>query len=211
MANLTLNWIREEKMNQKSKLLSILSFIVIAAFLFGCAGMKAKPTEKNFKAPVITLDTMEVVHAFGYWYFSKKVAPTKGKPDNVGAPLDLAFTFNIENPNDFPILLEEFKFGVAFEDFDVNTVKSTAAQWIPPGKTNQITVHAHFDVRQTLLSLLVTGGFKLKEKNTNAWAQLEAWWTGIPAYDIPVYVNGGAAIVRADGLSKVVTFNAAFP
>ena len=198
-------------MNQKSRLLSILSFIVIAVFLFGCVDMQAKPTAKNFKAPAITLDAMEVAHAFGYWYFSKKVEPTKGKPDNVGAPLDLAFTFNIENPNDFPILLEEIKFGVAFEEFDVNTVKSAATQWIPAGKTNQITVHAHFDVRQTLLSLLVTGGFKLKEKNTNAWAQLEAWWTGIPEYSVPVNVTGGAAIIKADGLSKVVTFSAMFP
>lgn len=198
-------------MNQKSKLLSILSLIVIAVFLFGCVGMPTKPSEKNFKAPAITLDFMEVAHAFGYWYFSKKVAPTKGKPDNVGAPLDLAFTFNIENPNDYPVLLESFKFTVAFEEFDLNTVSSSAAQWIPAGKTNQITVHAHFDVRQTLLSLLVTGGFKLKEKGTNAWAQLEAWWTGIPAYAVPIHVKGGSAIIKADGLSKVVAFNATFP
>jgi len=193
-------------MTGKSKLLSIVCFIVIAAFLFGCAGAPAKPTEKSFKAPVITLESMEVAHAFGYWYFSKKVEPTKGKPDNVGAPLDLAFTFNVENPNGFPVLLENFKFGVAFEDFDVNTVSSTATQWIPGGKTNQIKVHAHFDVRQTLLSLLVTGGFKLKEKNSNAWAQLEAWWTGIPEYSVPVHAKEGSAIFKADGLSKVVSF-----
>lgn len=198
-------------MNQKSKLLSVLSVIVVVAFLFGCAAMEAKPTAKSFKEPVITLDAMEVAHAFGYWYFSKKVAPTKGTPDNVGAPLDLAFTFNIENPNDFPILLEQFKFSVAFENFDVNTVSSTATQWIPAGKTNQITVHAHFDVRQTLLSLLVTGGFKLKEKNSNAWAQLEAWWTGIPEYSIPINVKGGSAIIQAGDMSKVVSFNASFP
>jgi len=198
-------------MNQKSRLLSILSFIVITVFLFGCVGMQAKPTAKNFKAPVITLEFVETAHAFGYWYYSKKVATTKGTPGNVGAPLDLAFTFNIENPNDFPILLEEFKFEVSFEEFVVNTVKSTATQWIPAGKTNQITVHAHFDVRQTLLSLLVTGGFKLKEKGTNAWAQLETWWTGIPDYTIPIHVNGGSAIIKADGLGKVVTFSASFP
>jgi hypothetical protein len=173
--------------------------------------MQSKPTEKNFKAPVVTLDHMEVAHAFGYWYFSKKVAPTKGKPDNVGAPLDLAFTFNVENPNDFAVLLEDFRFGVAFEEFEVNTVVSAAAQWIPAGKTNQIKVHAHFDVRQTLLSLLVTGGFKLKEKNSNAWAQLEAWWTGIPEYTVPISVKGGSAIFKADGLSKVASFDAVFP
>ncbi len=198
-------------MNQKSKLLSILSFIVIATFLFGCAGMAAKPTAKNFKAPIVTLDSMEVAHAFGYWYFSKKVKPTKGKPDNVGAPLNLAFTFNIENPNDFPVMMENFQFDVAFEDFVLNTVSTTATQWIPAGKTNQVKVHAHFDVRQSLLSLLVTGGFKLKEKNTNVWAQLEAWWTGIPEYSVPVHVQAGSAIIKADSLVKVVSFNATFP
>ncbi len=198
-------------MNKTSKVLSIISFIVITALLFGCAGMMAKPTEKNFKDPVITMDSVEVAHAFGYWYFSKKVKPTKGKPDNVGAPLDLAFTFNVENPNDYAVLLEDIKFTVAFEDFDLNTVNSTATQWIPAGKTNQVKIHAHFDVRQSLLSLLVTGGFKLKEKKTNVWAQLEAWWTGIPEYTVPIHVKGGAAIFKADSLVKVATFKASFP
>ena len=76
-------------MNEKSKLLTILSFVVIAAWLFGCAGMMAKPTEKNFKAPVVTLDSMEVAHAFGFWYYAKSVQPTKGTADNVGAPLKI--------------------------------------------------------------------------------------------------------------------------
>jgi LEA14-like dessication related protein len=129
----------------------------------------------------------------------------------VGAPLDLAFTFNVENPNDYAVLLEDIKFTVAFEDFDLNTVNSTATQWIPAGKTNQVKIHAHFDVRQSLLSLLVTGGFKLKEKKTNVWAQLEAWWTGIPEYTVPIHVKGGAAIFKADSLVKVATFKASFP
>ena len=198
-------------MNKTSKILSILSFIVIAALLFGCAGMIVKPTGKNFKAPVVTLDSMEVAHAFGYWYFSNKVKPTKGKPDNVGAPLDLAFIFNVENPNAYPVKMENLKFTIAFDGFVLNTVASTDIMWIPAGKTNQVRVHAHFDVRQSLLSLLVTGGFKLKEKGTNAWAQLEEWWTGIPEYSVPINVNAGSAVFKADGLTKVVSFNASFP
>lgn len=198
-------------MNKTSRLLSILCFIVIATLLFGCAGMMVKPTEKNFKAPVVTLDSMEVAHAFGYWYFSNKVNPTKGKPDNVGAPLDLAFIFNVENPNAYPVRMENLKFTIAFDGFDLNTVESTDIMWIPAGKTNQVRVHAHFDVRQSLLSLLVTGGFKLKEKGTNAWGQLEKWWTEIPKYSVPINVNAGSAVFKADGLTKVVSFNATFP
>lgn len=198
-------------MQRKSIIFACLSLILSVTLLIGCAGMTTKPTEQNFQAPVITLDSMEVAHAFGYWYFSKKVAPTKGNPDNVGAPLELKFLFNIENPNKFPIKLEDFKFTIAFEEFDLNTVNSSAAQWIPPGKTNQIMVPAHFDVRQSLLSLLVTGGFQLKAKGTNAWAQLEAWWTGIPQYTVPVHVKGGSAVFKADSVVKVATFNATFP
>jgi len=198
-------------MHRKSYLLLFLSLVMIVALLSGCAGMQAKPSEANFQAPVVSLEEMEVAHAFGYWYFSKGVKPTKGNPDNVGAPLDLAFTFNVENPNKFPVLLEDLKFSVAFEDFVLNTVGTTAAQWIPPGMTNQVKVHAHFDVRQSLLSLLVTGGFKLKDKGTNAWAQLEAWWIGIPNYEVPVSVQDGAAVFSAGGLTKVQMFVGQFP
>lgn len=190
-----------------------LIVVVIAAFLSGCAGagMTAKPTAQNFKPPVVTPAGMEVAHSFGYWYFSNKVEPTKGKPDNVGAPLDLAFTFNVQNPNSYAIQLEELKFTVAFEGFDLNTVSTDASQWIPAGMTNQVRVHAHFDVRQSLLSLLVTGGFQLKEMDTNAWAALEKWWTGIPNYEVPIQVKGGAAITKAGNLTKVASFSAAFP
>jgi len=198
-------------MHRKLIILKCLSVVSIVVLLGGCAGMMAKPTQKNFKAPVVTLDSMEVVHAFGYWYFSKKVQTTKGKPDNVGAPLELAFIFNIENPNDYPVKMENLKFTIAIEEFDLNTVSSTETMWIPAGKTNQIRVYAHFDVRQSLLSLLVTGGFKLKEKGTNAWAQLEKWWTEIPEYAVPIHVKGGAAIFKADGLTQVASFEATFP
>jgi len=196
----------------RKKILYIgLCMLLVGAATSGCALMKTKATEQNFKAPVVTLDSMEVAHAFGYWYFAKSVKPTKGNPDDVGAPLDLAFTFNIQNPNDYAVHMEDLKFTVAFEDFDLNTVGSNAAQWIPAGQTNQIQVHAHFDVRQSLLSLLVTGGFKLKEKDTNAWAALEKWWTGIPKYEVPVHVKEGAATFSADGVVKVSSFQATFP
>ena len=199
-------------MHRRTFVLTCLSVVVIAAMLSGCAGTMVTPTQQNFKAPVVTLDSMEVAHAFGYWYFSKKVKPTKGKPDNVGAPLDLAFIFNIENPNQYAVKMENLKFTVAFEEFDLNTVASTDTMWIPAGKTNQVRVHAHFDVRQSLLSLLVTGGFQLKAKGTNAWDQLEAWWAGIPEYAVPVHVKAGSAVFKADGgLTQVVTFEATFP
>lgn len=195
-------------MHKRLSIIVCFCLILLAhPLLVGAAG----PTKENFKTPVVTLDSVEVAHAFGYWYFSNKVEPTKGSPDNVGAPLDLAFFFNIENPNAYPVKMEDLKFTVAFEEFDLNTVSSRATQWIPAGKTNQIEVHAHFDVRQSLLSLLVTGGFKLKQQGTNAWDKLEKWWTGIPEYSIPIHVKGGAAIFKAGDLANVATFSDTFP
>ena len=211
-------------MHNRSIILKWLSVVAIIALIGGCATIP-KPTEKNFEVPVVTLDSVEVAHAFGYWYFSNKVQPTKGKLDNVGAPLELAFIFNIKNPNPYLVKMENLKFTIAFEEFDLNTVESTETMWIPPGESkqsifsgwkptgmfNQLRVDAHFDVRQSLLSLMVTGGFKLKEKGIDAFSQLEKWWTEIPEYSVPIHVKGGSAVFQADGLSKVATFEATFP
>ena len=211
-------------MHKRSIILKCLSVVAIVALFGGCATVP-KPTQKNFEVPVVTLDSMEVAHAFGYWYFSNKVKPTKGKPDNVGAPLELAFIFNIENPNAYPVKLENLKFSIAFEEFDLNMVESTETMWIPSGKSrkcifskwkptgmsNQIRVLAMFDTRQTLLTLLLPGAMKLSEKKISPWQALEKWWNGAPDFSFPVYVKEGAAIFKADGLTKVITFKATFP
>ena len=198
-------------MRKKSIILICFSFIVIAAFLTGCAGMAAKPTEKSFQAPVVTLSHVEVQTYWGWWYYSNKVKPTKGTAGNYGAPLNLAFIFEIQNPNKFPVMLEKLQFTVGFEEFDLNTVISTEAMWIPAGMTNEIRLHSLSDARQALLSLLVTGGFKLKEKGLSPWEALEKWWTGVPEFSFPVHINQGSAIFKADGLMKSIAFNATFP
>jgi hypothetical protein len=199
---------------RKKAILTVVSVIAVAVFMSGCAMMP--PSEGNFKDPVITLEYAEVAHYWGWWYFSNKVKPTMGDAGNYGAPLDLAFTFNVENPNAYPVKLEDIKFTIAFEEFDLNTVQSNAAQWIPPGKTNQIRVHAMFDGRQSLLSLLVVGGFKLKEKTGASGAgaalkQLGAWWKAIPEYGFPIYVKEGAAVMKAGDVLRVIPFEATFP
>ena len=140
-----------------------LSVLLAAAFLAGCAGMAAKPTEDNFKAPTVTLNRVEIPYYWGYWYYSNKVEPTKGTAGNYGAPMGLAFIFEIENPNDYPVLMESLKFSIAFEEFVLNTVGADEPMWIPAGKTNQLRVNAIMDARTAVLSLLVTGGFQLKE------------------------------------------------
>ena len=68
-----------------------------------------------------------------------------------------------------------------------------------------------FDTRQTLLTLLLPGAMKLKEKELSPWAVLEKWWTGAPDFSFPVSATGGAAVFKAGGVTKVVPFEATFP
>jgi hypothetical protein len=159
---------------------------------------------------------VEVAHYWGWYYFSNKIEPTKGAAGNYGAPLDVAFILDIQNPNPYPVMMEYLKFTVAFEEFDLNTVFSVEPQWIPANKTNQLRVHAMFDGRQSLLSLLVTGGFKLQEKGMGTGAgaalkQLGIWWEGIPEFNFPIHVKEGSAVFNAGDVMAVTTFSGTFP
>ena len=98
MAHLTLKRSKGgSDMHRKSIVLIFLSVFVLAVLMSGCAGM-SKPTESNFKTPVVTLEYVDVAHYFGWWYYSPKIKPTKGKAGHNSAPLDYAFIFNIKNP-----------------------------------------------------------------------------------------------------------------
>ena len=184
--------------------------LIMAAFISGCASMN-KATESNFKDPVVSLSHVEVQKYWGWWFYGDKVEPTKGKAGNNAAPLALAYIWEIKNPNSFPVELQEFKFTVGFEDFDLDTVILPDSMWIPAGKTNQLRALSVFDARSAQLSLLVTGGFKLKEQGISFWDALEKYWTEIPDFSFPVHANQGSAIFQSGDIKRGVSFNATFP
>ena len=197
-------------MKKKLVLMTVL-FFGLGVVLTSCVTIPVKPSEANFKAPVITLESFEVPQYDGYWYYGGKTKPTKGKAGNHGAPLPMNFVFSIENPNPYPVLLEGMKFTVAFDkEFDLVTVSNQDASWIPAGKTNQVRASTLITVRSGLLALLVTGGYKLKAKGWNAWQALERWWTGVTDYTLPVTVHEGAFVFKADGVTKVLPFETTF-
>ncbi len=197
-------------MNKKLVLMMVL-FFGLAAIFASCAALKAKPSAANFKDPVISIELLEVPQYDGYWYYGAGTKPTKGKAGNHGAPLPLAVTFNITNPNPYPVLLDGYKFTIAFEEFDIVTVNGFDTQWIPAGKTNQLRAATMITVRSGLLNLLVTGGFKLKDKGTDAWAALEKWWTTIPDMAFPITIHEGAFTFKADDFSKTLPFKSVYP
>jgi len=197
-------------MNRKTALM--IAFFFGAGLIFiSCAGMQTKPTEANFKSPVVKLESVQVPSYFGYWYYDAKATPLKGKPGANSAVLPVAFLFNITNPNDYPIKLDGFVFTVAFEDIDINIVNAYETQWIPSGKTNQFSTVLIVDVQQVLGGLLIANYEKVKAKNTTPWDLLEKWWTEIPNMTVPIEVKRGAATFTADGAQKVVPFTGKFP
>jgi len=197
-------------MKKKSIVVTWLSVLVIAGVFSGCAGWP-KASESNFKTPTVALDHVELEHYFGFWYYDAKIEPTMGKAGKNGAPLDYSFIFDITNPNDFPVELDGFSFSVALEEFPLNRAISPETMWIPAGKTNQLRVHAVFDINPALTSLLITGGFKLKEKGMSGPQAIEKWWTEAPDFSFAVHVTEGSATFKADGLVKVAAFQATFP
>ena len=121
MAHLTLKRSKGgSDMHRKSIVLIFLSVLVLAVLMSGCASM-SKPSDSNFKTPVVTMDYVDVAHYFGWWYYSPKVKPTKGKAGHNSAPLDYGFIFNIENPNSFPVQLDGFKFACGIDGYELNS------------------------------------------------------------------------------------------
>ena len=193
------------------RVLLITCIFGMGLILISCAGMQTKPTEANFKSPLVSLESVQVTQYNGYWYYDGKITPVKGKAGANSAMLPLAFLFNIVNPNDYPVKLDVLGFTVSFEGFEVNMVNAFETQWIPAGKTNQLSVMSIVDVQQVLLSLLIPSHEQVKAKNTNAWALLEKWWTEIPNMTVPIGVEKGAATFTADGVEKVIPFTAKYP
>jgi len=200
-------------MRKQSLFMIVISFAVVAAFLTGCAGTQ-KASESSFKTPEVTLSQAEVPSYFGYWFYDNKVQPTQpanAKPGNNGAPLIYAFILNIKNPNDFPVLMDNLRFTVALEGFDLNTVNSQEQTWVPAGKTTQLRVPCVLGMAEASGALMLAGGFQLKEKNLKAWDLIEKWWTKAPDFSFPIEVREGSAVFKADGLTKVAAFKAKYP
>ena len=190
----------------------ILCLAGLLSLVLSCASMQTGPSAaQEMQAPEISLESFHVPQYDGYWYYSKKVEPTKGKAGDHGAPLPMSFLLAVDNPNPFPVRLDNVTFTVAFEGFNVITVNSADENWIPAGKTDEVRLNTLVTTRSTLLNLLVTGGYKLKEKGLSPWEAMERWWTKVPGLEIPVQVKEGSATFSAQGESEVVAFSAMYP
>lgn len=185
---------------------------LLAAFLMvGCSRTQMKPSEEGIRTPSVKMKQVEAVNDQGWWFYADKIEPTKGKAGNHGAPLTLAFTFEISNPNDIPLMMSEFSFTVALDEFELVEVDLKDTMWIPGGKTNQLRAYAFIEVSAARLNLLVEGASKLKEKKMSLWATLENCWQNATQSKCPVAVKNGAASFKANGEAASATFKGKSP
>lgn len=189
----------------------VLPFVLLAVFLCACTAVQKKSEDTGFQSPSVSLKDVKIPRNWGWWFFSDQVTPTHGKPGNYGAPLALAFIFEIHNPNSFAVELVHLTFRVVMDDFELDTVIVPEAMWIPASKTNQLRATSVIDVRLAQLSLLAGGTSRLKDEGVTIWEALERYWTGIVDFSTPVQVEDGSAVFKAEGVERSVSFNAHFP
>ena len=154
--------------------------------------------------PKVELDRVEVASYF----------PFAAPPARV--PLGLAFVFNIENPGDSTVLLEDFKFTLAFEAapgeyFPLATPISYERLATPGHTTNQLRVVTILDSMIVPGTLAVTSGYRLAPLNLRAPDVVKNWWEKVGDFGFGIRVSEGTATFSSGDDTKLVTFGGMFP
>lgn len=196
-------------------------FVIIVSltlfFLAGCQTLGIAPGKAQ--APVITLERVEIASIQPYYTLPRIGFKDCNSPGTAGtygysSTLNLAYIFNIHNPNSFPVMLDDIQFTTAFEGFDVNTPMVYEDQWIPPGKTNQLRVVVTNEAFNTQISLTVGSLWakRIKDMGTTQAAIVKKWWETIGDFSFPIEVkNGTATFVCPDGSTVMSYFTGIFP
>jgi len=171
--------------------------------LGGCAAMPTGMGMATVK-PEVKLERVEVASYFPY------AAP----PARV--PLILAFVFNVTNPNDHPVTLEEFRFAHAFEAkageyFTLNSPVLYDTIHIPARATNTVRVVSVLDSAIVPATLAVTQGFRMQQLGLKGPDLVKMWWEQIGDFAYGIRVSEGVATFAAPGGPVLVTFQGAFP
>jgi hypothetical protein len=198
-------------MHKKLVLLTVMIFALGVVFA-SCAGMQVTPTAANFKAPVVTLSSIQVPYYEGFWYYGKAKPAMGTAPAGGGSsPVSLDFVFEVTNPNDFPVRLDSAKFFLYFDDYELRVVNDENPMWIPAGKTNTKVLSVTLTPFSTYVKFLLASKQLAMERGDKPWEKIEQWWTGLPDMSFPIDVKEGTFTFMADGLVKVVPVEARYP
>ncbi|MFC1835515.1 hypothetical protein ACFL2Q_12385 [Thermodesulfobacteriota bacterium] len=178
--------------------------LTICAAVLVTAGFVVTPA-MAFEPPVITLDRVEVASIQPFFVKPKLMKPDKEDPKKkvefVGkygysSTMNVAYVWNVKNPNKEPIMLDELSFTIMFDGFEVNTVTSYDDGWIPAGKTDQLRVIATNEAFPTIVSLMVGAGNveRVQELKTSAGGLTKKWFTTIADFTFPIEISNGNAV-----------------
>lgn len=198
-------------MNKRLALMIALFFGIGVVFV-SCAGMETKPTESNFKAPAVKLDSIQVSYYEGFWHY-EKVQPERGKPPAGGgsSPVSLDFVFEITNPNDFSIKYDSSSFFLFFEEYELRVVNDSNPMWIPPGKTNSKVLSVTLTPFSTFAKFLLVSRDLAAKKGDKPWEKIEQWWTQLPEMSFPIGLREGNFTFSANGVLKTVPISMKYP
>jgi hypothetical protein len=163
-----------------------------------------------FQPPVISLERVEVASIQPFFvkprigYKSEK-EPGKVESYGYSSTMNVAYIFNIKNPNKEPVMLDELQFTTAFDGFDISTPMVYEDSWVPGGKTNQLRVVVTTEAFPTVVSLMVGAEHadRIKEMKTSAGALVGKWFKEIPDFSFPITISNGTAVFK-DGKDKEV-------
>jgi len=213
----------------------ILWFVVLLAALTVSACATAAPAPTELKNPTITLNTVQVQNYFAppwpAWPapIPSSTPPPAGTPTPVyvpanpaspNVPMVLAFVWDINNPNDVAVTLDQMKFTVEFEAapskpgeyFAVQSPMVYEKQTIPAKTTNQLRVVVVLNAALLPGNLLVTNGQRLTALGlTDTNSVIRDWWNNVPDSKFGIKASQGTADFSGGGAKKIVTFDGKFP
>lgn len=191
------------------------TLVITMSFLL-LVGLMAVPAIAKMKAPVITLERVEIATQTPFFVKPRVGYKSPKEPGKVGgygysSILGMAYILAIENPNRQDIMLDDLTFTVAFEGFDVHMAQVYEDMWIPgkglfgKPKTNYLRIHLNHAALPMVANLLVGSiwAARIKKMGTSQGALVKKWWETVGDFKFPIEVKYGAATFQ-DRKGKVI-------
>jgi len=83
--------------------------------------------------------------------------------------------------------------------------------WIPAGKTNSKVLQVTLTPFSTYVKFLLASKELALSRGDKPWDKITQWWTGLPDMSFKIDVKEASFSFNANGVSKVVGFNATYP
>lgn len=183
----------------------LLMLLVLGFVIWGITSCKPGllPIEEAGK-PKVTLERVEVQN-----YFPWVDLPTR-------TPMVLGFVFNIENPSDYIVKLENFKFAISFEaapgkDIEIAMPTYYDQIYFPPNTKSQYRAVSVLDSMTMNLTLLVAQAPKIKALNLKPADVIKKWYAEIGDFKFGIKVGEGQATFSTEKGDVIVAFEGKFP